>query len=407
MTRLNKQPEKIIFHIDMNAFFASCEQAMHPELKHKAIIVGGDPKRRSGIVLACSYEAKGKGVKTTMPLYKALQLCPEGIVVKSSIGLYGAMSKKVMAIFDDYTPLKETLSIDEAFLDMSGTEHLFGKAIEAAGLIQERIFKELDLGCSVGISSNKLLAKMASDMKKPMGITTLFRNEISGKMWPMPVGELYGVGKKTVPKLNALGIYTIGDLANGKMPVLVEQFGQLGAEHMIRSANGIASDELVMNDPYDMKSVGNEITFSKDINDLEALKIQLLYLSDKVAYRLRRKFFKGKTISIKIKYNDFEVITRARTLNHVTDSTDEIFRVAYDLMKINKGAKGIRLIGITVSNLGEEEQTQLSLFDTVESNKPVDEMVDQIRDKFGYDAVVRGGLMDYKGFKNRNKLADE
>jgi len=154
----------------MNAFFASCEQAVNPDLKHKPIIVGGDPSRRSGIVLACSYEAKKFGVKTTMPLYQALKLCPNAIIVKSTIGLYSEMSKKVMTIFDDYTPLKEQLSIDEAFLDMTGTEHLFGKPIEAAQMIQNRIMNDLDLGSSVGISSNKLLAKMASDMKKPMGI---------------------------------------------------------------------------------------------------------------------------------------------------------------------------------------------------------------------------------------------
>jgi len=390
----------------MNAFFASCEQAVNPDLKHKPIIVGGDPSRRSGIVLACSYEAKKFGVKTTMPLYQALKLCPNAIIVKSTIGLYSEMSKKVMTIFDDYTPLKEQLSIDEAFLDMTGTEHLFGKPIEAAQMIQNRIMNDLDLGSSVGISSNKLLAKMASDMKKPMGITTLYTYEIQEKLWGLPVGELYGIGKKTVPKLNSLGIKTIGDLANANKGALVEQFGQLGATHMINSANGHSSDMLAPSDPSDMKSVGNEITFSKDMYELEAIKKELLYLSDKVAYRLRKKAFKGRTINIKIKFNDFEVITRARTIAEPTDSTDLIFEVAYDLMCINKGDKGIRLIGVTMSNLDVEQPVQISLFDQENEVRPVDDMVDHIRGKFGYDAVVRGGLMDYRGFKNKNKLSE-
>lgn len=401
-----EEKKRLIFHIDMNAFFASCEQVIHPELKNKAIIVGGDPKRRSGIVLACSYEAKKYGVKTTMPLHQALNLCPHGIVIKSSIGLYGEMSKKVMAIFDDYTPLKEQLSIDEAFLDMTGTEHLFGHYLDAAKTIQDRIYNELDLGCSIGISSNKLLAKMASDMKKPMGITTLFLDEIEAKMWPMPVGELYGVGKKTVPKLKELGIRTIGDLAGANPHSMTERFGDLGANHMIQIANGISSDILHESGSSEMKSVGNEITFSKDIYEEAELKKHLLYLSDKVGYRLRKKFYKGKTITLKIKFNDFTVITRSKSLKQVTDNTDIIYELACELLRKNKGTLGIRLIGVTVSNIGDEVGVQLCLFDQPDEEAPVDGMVDSIRGKFGYDAIVRGKLMDYKGFKNRNKLSD-
>lgn len=396
---------RLIFHIDMNAFFASCEQAVHPELRNKPIIVGGDPKRRSGIVLASSYEAKRYGVKTTMTLNQALNLCPQAIVVKTSGDLYAKMSQHVMDIFDDYTPLKEQLSIDEAFLDMTGTEHLFGKPIEAAKRIQDRIYEELDLGCSVGIAHNKLLAKMASDMKKPMGITTLYADELAEKLWPLPVGELYGVGKKTVPKLNRIGIKTIGDLAHANRQQMSKTFGDMGGHHMIDSANGLASDILDPDGKVAMKSVGNEITFSNDIYELEALNKELLYLADKVGYRLRKKEFQGRTISIKIKFNDFSVITRAKTIDHYTNETKLIYDTACQLMKDNKGTRGIRLIGITVSNIKGDEPTQMSLFTDDEAHTPVDEMVDDIRKKFGYDAVVRGGIMRYKGFKNQNKLS--
>ncbi len=392
-----RMKERIIFHVDMNAFFASCEQVINPDLKGKAIAVVGDAARRSGIVLAASYEAKAYGVKTTMPIYQALNCYKDLVLVTSTYGLYSKMSRQVMEIFDAYTPLKEQLSIDEAFLDMTGSEHLFGPPLEAAKKIQDQIFRQLDLGCSIGISNNKLLAKMASDMKKPMGITTLYPSEIERKMWGMPVGELYGVGKKSVPKLESIGIKTIGDLAKADPVRLENAFGSKSSSYMIGAANGRGKDILVPSGTIQTKSVGNELTYSKDIHELERIKNELLLLADTVGHRLRHKMLKGRTLQIKIKYNDFTVITRSTTFSKPTDSTDYIFSQAFQLMKDNRGKKPIRLLGISLSNFESDISSQISLFEMEEETESkVDFMVDRVRDKFGYDAIKRGSLLDRK-----------
>ncbi len=387
----------MIFHIDMNSFFASCEQALNPELKKKPLIVGGDPKTRRGIVLAASYDAKAYGVYTTMLVNEAMRACPDAVIIKSTYGLYSDMSKKVMAIFDDYTPLKQQVSIDEAFLDMTGTEHLFGSHLEAAALIQRRILDELDLPCSVGIAHNKLLAKMGSDFKKPMGITTIFEDEVPTKLWPLKVGELYGIGKKTVPKLNEMGIMTIGDLANYNKVELVNRFGHKSGEYMQRAANGIGSDNVHI-DHEPAKSVGNELTYSKDITDFERIKEEVLLLSDKVGYRLRKHMLSGKTISIKLKYSTFKVVTRSKTIEGPTHHTEVIYDTAMALVQEAWTKQPIRLIGVTVSNFESESTTQLSLFDmeTVPEHSEVDHMVDSIREKFGYGMIKRATLLDKK-----------
>lgn len=392
--------DKMIFHIDMNSFFASCEQVIHPELKHKPIAVVGDASRRSGIVLAASYEAKAYGIKTTMPINQAVKLYPGLILVSSTFGLYSKMSRQVMQIFDNYTPLKEQLSIDEAYLDMTGSEYLFGPPESAAKKIMVQIQRELDLGCSIGIAPNKLLAKMASDMKKPMGITTLYLEEIPIKLWPLKVGDLYGIGRKTVPRLNELGIITIGDLARTPKEVLIQNFGDKGGRYMYDASNGVGSDVLELEGQTPVKSVGNELTYSKDIFLEEDIQRELLILSDMVGHRLRCKMLMGRTLQVKIKYYDFEVITRSETFSRPTDSTDYIYEKALELVMHNKGEKPIRLLGISISNFDGSGQQQLSFFDEpvkVNDNN-VDKMVDKVREKFGYNAIARASLLD-KNYK--------
>lgn len=389
--------QRQILHIDMNSFFASCEQAVNPKLREAPLIVGGDPERRSGIVLAASYDAKKFGVRTTMSLHEAARLCPTAVIVKPTNGLYERMSKNVMEIFDQYTPTKEQVSIDEAFLDMTGSFHIFGDVISVAKEIQQRILKELDLPCSVGISSNKLLAKMASDYKKPMGITTIYPHEMPQKLWPQDISNLYGVGKKTVPKLRAIGIDTIGDLAKADKIILVSHFGESTADMLLRHANGV-DDSPVSPEVDEIKSVGNEITFPKDFTSNQDLLNALLFLSDKVGFRLRKKMLKGRTINIKVKYNDFSVITRAKTIRNLTDQTDVIYDTAKELLLQNWTGKPIRLLGVTVSNFEEEDIKQISLFDdpALESKSKADQMVDEIRNKFGYDAIGRASIFHKK-----------
>ncbi|MBC7960972.1 MAG: DNA polymerase IV [Vallitaleaceae bacterium] len=391
--------ERQILHIDMNAFFASCEQVKNPELRKAPLIVGGDPQRRSGIVLAASYDAKKCGVKTTMPLYEAAKLCPNAVFIKPSHGLYDKMSRQVMEIFDAYTPLKEQLSIDEAFLDMTGTEKLFGDSLTVAMTIQNRILRELDLPCSVGISSNKLLAKMASDFKKPMGITTIYPHEVQSKLWPLKVGTLYGVGKKTVVKLNEIGVRTIGDLAQLKMDTLISYFGEKGAWMLNNHAHGRDEGEVDPGEDYEVKSVGNELTYPKDIDNLKDIHRELLLLSDKVGFRLRKKELKGKTISIKVKYADFTVITRSKTLDVYTDSTDRIYAISKELMNNHVVLKPLRLLGVTVSNFDHEEMVQMNLFHEEELTSKLDGMVDAIRIKHGYGAVNRASIIAKQGEK--------
>lgn len=389
--------ERLIFHIDMNSFFASCEQVHNPELKKKPLIVGGDPKTRRGIVLAASYDAKAYGVYTTMLVNEAMRLCPDAVVIKSTYGLYTDMSQKVMAIFDDYTPLKQQASIDEAYLDMTGTEHLFGDYMTAAKTIQDRILEELGLPCSIGIAHNKLLAKMGSDFKKPMGITTIFEDEVAKKLYPLKVGELHGIGKKTVPRLKEMGINTIGDLAKFNEEALIERFGYNGAISMQRRARGVSSNE-VHNEHEAPKSVGNELTYSKDITSLEQVKEELLLLADKVGYRLRKHMLTGKTVSVKLKYSTFKVNTRAKTLAAPTHHTEVIYETALGLVQEGWTGKPLRLIGITVSNFEDDQVQQLSLFEieTVPEHSEVDHMVDAIREKFGFGMIKRATLMDKK-----------
>lgn len=386
--------KKIIFHIDMNSFFASCEQANNIELKDRPVIVAGDPNKRKGIVLAASYDAKACGVKTTMQLFKALTLCKNAVVVKANHALYTKMSKEVMKIFDNYTPIKQQVSIDEAFLDMTGTEHLFGLYMEAAEKIQKQILEDLNLPSSIGISSNKLLSKMASDYKKPMGITTIFPHEIQDKLWSLPVNELHGVGRKTAPRLNFLGIYTIGDLAKSSIELLKSNFGEKSSIMMKEYANGIDLSKVEYRKEIN-KSIGNEITFSSDLNNINKISKEILSICDLVGFRLRKENLKGKTITVKVKYNDFKSVTRSKTVNSFTNSTNIIYSTSIDLLK-DLIIKPIRLTGVTITNFEDEQMKQISLFESYyeENDKKIDSMVDNIRGKYGYKAITRASIIE-------------
>lgn len=384
-----------IFHVDMNSFFASCEQAARPELVGKPLVVCSNPKDNAGIVLAASYEAKYRGVKTTMLKRQALELCPDAVFVASDFHLYSDTSAKVMAIFDEFTPRKEPASIDEAYLDMTGTEYLFGSSLNAAQLIQNAVKERLNIGCSIGISTNKLLAKMASDMKKPMGITELYLEDVPQKLWPLKVSELFGVGRKTAEKLETLGIKTIGELARTDYNQLRRNFGEASAYYLMNSAKGIGEQDIDTEAWSKNQSIGSEMTYDHNLSDMEEIKNELLFLTDTTSYRLRQKHLKAKCVAVKIKYGDFTLVTRSRTLHDKSDSTELFYETACKLFSDNWSGKPLRLLGVTLSCF--EDDAQISLFsDEHLCGSPAgktDAVMDALREKFGYDAISRGSLL--------------
>lgn len=305
---------RLVFLVDMNAFFIGCEMARRPELKGKPAAVAGDPKNRSGIILSPNYEARKFGVKTTMLLHEARKLCPGIVFVPPEHGFYSNVSRQVMGILSRYTPVIQQNSIDEAWLDLTGCEKLFGKPRQIAEKIMADLQSELDLWCSIGISENKFLSKMASDMKKPLGITELWEGEIREKLWPLKVREMYGIGKQTEKRLNNMSILTIGDIARCDIKVLIREFGKYG-EEIYNLARGVDSSPVDGQSYSESKSISRSTTLREDTTDMEYLKNILLELSEEVGLEARKQGYKGKTVSIVIKYSDFQTITRPLSVN--------------------------------------------------------------------------------------------
>lgn len=394
--------QRVIFLVDMNAFFISCETARNPELKGKPAAVAGDPKNRSGIILAANYEARKYGVKTTMVLHEARKLCPEIVLVPPDRELYECNSRAVMEILSRYSPLIEQNSIDEAWMDLTGCEGLFGKPAEIAGKIMKDIQKELELWCSIGISENKFLAKMASEMKKPLGITEVWIKDIERKIWPLPVREMYGIGKQTEKKLKNIGICTIGELAKCDRGLLKNLFGKYGDE-IHRLANGMDTSPVSLEQRHDNKSISRSTTLPEDITDLEYAKIVLMRLAEEVGAETRKSELKGKTVSIVIKYSDFQSITRQKSIPS-TYLTKDIYKAGIELLEENWNPhRPIRLLGIGLSNFKEDiGLNQISFEDLISSpeiKKPdekeekLEKAIDSIRNRFGQNKINRAKLM--------------
>lgn len=391
--------DRVVFLVDMNAFFISCETAKNPELKGKPAAVAGDPQRRSGIILAANYEARSYKVKTTMLVHEAKKLCPELILVPPSRRLYSEMSKKVMQILARFSPVIQQNSIDEAWLDMTGCEGLFGKPVEAAEKIMKSIVEELELWCSIGIAENKFLAKMASEMKKPMGITELWKADIPVKLWPLPVRSMYGIGAQTEKKLAGLAIYTIGDLAKSNKELLRKAFGKYG-EEMWLLANGIDASPVTENPLYDNKSISRSTTLSKDIVDLDYAKSIILELAEEVGAEARKQECKGRTVSIVIKYSDFKSITRQKSVTS-TYLTKEIYHAGTELLEANWNRnRPVRLLGIGLSSMDDEQLEQISMFETIDSGdnrireEKLEKTIDKIRNKYGSDKIIRAKILE-------------
>lgn len=388
----------IIFHVDMNSFYASVEQAYHPELKGKAIAIAGNPKERRGIIVTSSYEARAKGIYTTMNVGEALRKCPELIVLPPDFTKYRNASKAMFSILKSYTELIEPVSIDEGYLDITDIS-LRRHPIEIAQEIQERIKNELDLPCSIGIAPNKFLAKTASDMKKPMGITVLRKRDVPEKLWPLPVIEMHGVGESTSKKLATLKILTIGDLANSNEGLLRQELGKNGLRLRLR-ANGEDDRKVDPNAIYDTKSVGNSTTLPIDETEIDVLEDTFQKLASKVAERLDAKKLSGSTISIQIRDANWHNHSRSKTFLNPIYNKEDIHEEALKLFHKAWDGEPIRLLGVTVSNVFDRKHSveQLSIFNFEQYAKqePIIELIDKIEQKFGKGAIQKGMELDKK-----------
>ena len=379
---------RTILHVDLDAFFASVEQRDHPELVGKPVIVGGDPGGR-GVVSAASYEARAFGVHSAMSLREAVRRCPDGVFLPVNGRRYQLASREVMAILRRFTPQVEPISIDEAFLDVTGSTQLFGDGPSIARAIKTAIREEVGLPSSVGVASTKLVAKIASDLRKPDGLVVVEPGDEAAFLAPLPIGRLWGVGEKTARGLEDYGVRTIGDLAMLAPDVLVRRFGKHGGSLASR-ARGMDDDPVHPGDPA--KSVGHEHTFDVDTSDREVIERTLLAMSDGVAGRLRSAGVRASTVAVKIRDSSFRTITRQRTLSEPTDMTDPIFRAAVELARPEVRGIRVRLLGVTASNLGEREQ--LGLFPTDDPRRRAAiEAADSIRRRWGSTAVTRGRLV--------------
>ena len=379
-------------HVDMNAFFASVEQSLRPELKGKPVIVCGDPDGRS-VVSAASYEARAFGVRSAMPVAAARRLCPQAFYLPVNGGLYASVSSRVLAILQRYTPDVEQTSIDEALLDVTGCG-AFGSPEQIAVNIKQAIRSELDLTCSVGISFNRLFAKMASDMQKPDGLVIVNREDLPSKIWPLPAGKMVGVGEKMVERLRDIGILTIGQLARAPEDFMVERFGVYGRA-MVLAARG-EEDTLATWSAHKTKSLSHETTFDHDMDDLTFLRRELLTLAEQVGRRLRKHGMQGKTVSVKYRYPDFGTFTRSVTLDRHVDTTEPIYRASLELLEQNlPRGKALRLLGVSVSGIVESsELRQATLALETRDMRPVHEALDTLKSKFGDGAVVRASAME-------------
>ncbi len=379
---------RVILHVDMDAFYASVEQHDHPELAGQPVVVGGAGSR--GVVAAASYEVRRFGVHSAMPMREALRRCPQAVVIAPRFKRYREVSAQVFSVFGDFTDLVEGLSLDEAFLDVTGSIGLFGSGEDMAREIKKRILERTGLRASVGVSHNKLLAKLASEMQKPDGLTLIRPEDVRTMLDPLPVGRLFGVGPKTAARLEEQGIFTLGQLRTAPESVLWPLFRRETRKYQDRAA-GIDERPVVSDAPE--KQISSEETFDVDIRDHKELQERLAQLADRTTARLRAKQFKAGMVSIKVRRRDFETYTRQKSFNPPTQETRLIAQVAADLLAhwlAEQPRAAVRLLGVGVSDL--EPETQLDLFATPEFSVAgrLDDALDRIHGRFGDEAIHRG-----------------
>jgi DNA polymerase-4 len=342
-----------ILHVDMDAFFASVEVRTRPELRGRAVVVGGIGPR--GVVSSASYEARRYGVRSAMPTARARALCPHAVYLPPDFTAYSSASRAVMQIFRDVTPLVEPLSLDEAFLDVSGARRLLGRPAEIAAGIRARVAAEQGITCSVGVAPSKFVAKLGSTRAKPDGLIVVPPDKILDFLHPLPVAALWGVGERAAEVLARLGLRTVGDVAQAQPGMIRSALGEAAAAHLTELSWG--RDPRRVSPEHVEKSIGAETTFDDDVDDVDTLRRTLLHLADKVGTRLRRAGQVGRTVSIKVRLADFRTLNRSRTLPTATDVAREIFDTAWDLFRILAPGQRIRLLGVRVENLTDERTT--------------------------------------------------
>lgn len=384
---------KCIIHLDMDAFYPAVEKLDNPELEGQPVIVGGSSKR--GVVSSASYEARKFGVHSAQPIAKALKLCPEGVFLPVRMDRYREMSGRIFEIFKRFTPLVEPLSIDEAFLDITGTERLLGDPVYVAKKIKSTVFNETGLTVSAGVAPSKFIAKIASDMDKPDGLTVVSHDKINDFLDPLPVSKMWGVGKVTLEKLGRYNIKTFFDLRTFSLETLERAFGKNG-QRMHSLAMGI--DDRSVETEHEIKSIGHESTFSEDIHDIDTAEEKILALAIKTGKRMRNNNVTGKTVTLKVKYSDFKQVTRSQSLDLQTDDGMIIYQKAKGLLgKTDIGTKPVRLLGVSMSGLEQGRVNgQLSLFlkdDKTKKAKSLNKAIDSLQDKFGLESIQPGRLM--------------
>lgn len=384
------EPLRKILHVDMDAFYASIEIRDNPDLRDRPVIVGGAPERR-GVVSAASYAARRFGVHSAMPMVQAMRLCPQSVRITPRIGVYAEVSQQIREIFARFTPEVEPLALDEAFLDVTACEKLFGGAEAIARAIRQAIRQELELVASVGVAPNKFIAKIASDVNKPDGFVVVTADQVQAFLDPLPVSRLWGAGKATVAIFERMGIRTIAQLRRQSLAWLQSHLGRQG-EQLWQLAHGIDRREVISD--ARARSISHETTFAEDIRDSQVIEAWLLHLTEQVAWRLRRAALVGRTLQLKLRYADFKTITRSQTLTEATHSTDALWQIVRQLLRDNwQGKPALRLVGMGLAGLEQEgrQQAQADLFAPQQAKRAqVDALTDEINARFGPSTLQRG-----------------
>ena len=376
-----------IFHLDLDAFFVEVERILNPSLRGKPVIVGGDPKFGKGVVAACSYEARVFGLHSAMPIRTAYRLCPHGIYINGSHGEYSHYSRAVKKILEQYAPLVEQASIDEFYMDFSGCENVYGSLFAFASFLQKEIREKLSLPCSIGIGSNKTIAKIGSDCMKPCGITYIIPGMEKEFLSPMPVETIPGVGKVTLRELNSKGIYRIGDITKLPQDYFSAAFGKYGID-LYRKACGQGSEYLTIE--REQKSISHERTFS-DVTSKEFLKEKLFKLTGNVCQELRNMGWGASTVNMKLRYSDFQTLTRMKTIKP-TDDDKIVFDTAWSLLKKSYTRRvAVRLIGVRLTNFSPYSEQEFLFEDYEIKRKKILRAVTRIRDKYGYSIIGFSG----------------